>query len=174
MKTMKRIELIVACIIFILSITYAEYAVIGYTYRKGLEQGVSNNQATQLGITKSQDLRRSAVTHDNLMILINERRLSKRLSQLNTDPTMDGYAKERADKVNSTGQCNHDGFTELVDKTGYLSVSEIISCNNTNSLDILTKFSLSPTHNDIMMNPDNKNIGIGISGAYVVIWFWRY
>lgn len=125
---------------------------------------------------------RSEITYDNILIKLNEYRLSKNLLQLGVDKNLDKLASQRAEELNKTHILTHQ--SQLIDnfisnrqfsylkEVGELFVGRVSESKpkiQINTCQAVTEWSNSPTHNDALTDPKYSLIGIGISDFAVVV-----
>ncbi len=113
---------------------------------------------------------RAEVNIDNLLIRFNEARLAAGLKQLGTDSTMDDMAQARADEMATDKvEYGHQGFRNRI-KSGKIPAgwAEIITVAATPTIAV-QEWLDSPTHRDIVLDPDAKAMGLGISEYIFVI-----
>lgn len=162
-KILKYTKTAVAIIIFGLSTSF-----IGFVCGSYSQQNKDTQERKDRTIAIQSN--RNSLNKTNGIININETRLKYNVPSLKTDDVLDKIAQERVEDT-IKGGCNHDLLAEKRNKYFVTSVvGEIISCDKSNFQDIMTSFLESPTHNEILLNPKGKNMGIGISGNNLVVW----
>lgn len=118
------------------------------------------------------------VTHDDLLIKVNEYRLSEGKNQLLSDATLDQYAQLRAMEIATNGsyQANNPHATKYgtlfqwtKKEAALTTYSEDITYEAVDSCNTLLLFKNSPTHNDTIINSTAYSIGIGVYSGYVVL-----
>jgi uncharacterized protein YkwD len=124
-------------------------------------QHFQNSDLNTPQVTASLDPR-GDLTKDNILILWNEKRIEAGLEQVPVDPDAMEHAQARAEKVESSGVCQHD----LTTPTEY---GENLACGYSNAREVVDGWIDSPTHRSFILSKDLKKIGIGISLDTVVV-----
>lgn len=116
---------------------------------------------------------RPEITPDNLLIAVNEYRLSKGLPQLSVEQSLVEYATLRSAELSARGQVHQsqygDYFHWLGKTTGYRGVTELLTVSVETSCQTIDRFKESPTHNAALLDPENRYIGISLNNKYVTL-----
>lgn len=116
----------------------------------------------------------SPITEENLIFLINSERIKSGLNELIVD-----FDLSRAAKLKSRDMINRDYFEhfafgltpwQFMLNAGYDYVfgGEDLAMNFASSEGVVNAWMNSPTHRDNILNPNFKDIGVGVvRGAYV-------
>lgn len=160
----------------LLIITHGLVIVGGYEYRDYLykEVRIGVHASPELGDLKVIDSppveapsptldSRAVLNIDNVTILINEQRLSAGREQAGVSKSLNARASKWSSYLNQSNLCEHDQSQD--------TYAEIISCGYTSSREAVTSWMNSPTHKDILLDKRYHNMGIGISGNIIVIYF---
>lgn len=121
----------------------------------------------QLSPTVSPD-NHADYTLDNLVIRLNEARISAGLTQLKTDSYLSVYAQQ--DLVDNCPVVSHDNFRTLYDKgifKKYNQVGEVLASGQITPQQSVQAFLDSPTHKDVILSPSFTNVGIGLVAGKV-------
>jgi uncharacterized protein YkwD len=124
------------------------------------------------------------VTHDNVLIKVNEARISAGVPVLSTSRILEDYAQARSNEINANGsyEANNPHQTVYVDlfkfsqdfKRGnesavYSLYNEEITGKAASSCIVVDGLLASSTHKEGMLSTKSDEIGIGVTNGYVVL-----
>jgi hypothetical protein len=111
-----------------------------------------------------------------LMNLINEYRSQNGLVQLEMDYNLNNAACGHSQWMSATGNISHVGYNgstpwDRCRDAGSQCDGEIITLYITQPIQALNKWKVSTPHNNNMLNPNWREIGLGMNGGYVTVVF---
>ena len=108
---------------------------------------------------------------DDLLVLINRYRSTKRLKALVSSPLYEGLAREHSQAMQERERMSHDGFDErfrrAVDASGCV---ENVGWNHETPQSLFEGWRTSAGHNRNMLDRRIRRAGISRSGAYVTFF----
>lgn len=116
----------------------------------------------------------SVITPQNIVVLTNTTRREIKASQLTEDPILDKAAQQKADDMVANSYFGHEspsGKTamDLILAQGYPAkiAAENLAVRYTEAESVQNSWLLSPTHRENIINPEYKDIGVGVAkGPY--------
>ena len=104
---------------------------------------------------------------DELLVLINRYRSTKKLKPLVNSPLYTDLAREHSQTMKDQGQMSHDGFAERFARaTDASSCVENVAWNHKTPQSLFDAWRKSPGHNRNMLDRKIRRVGLDRSGAY--------
>lgn len=136
--------------------------VLAFTVDKTMFNSASTQKNGSSKESFKTDTRRE-INYDNVLIRINEQRLTNDLSQLITDTELQNYALARAQEISKRSELTHETNLKISDYTQRFSIfGEVLFSNGKTTSDVIQGWMNSPTHKDIILSKDFDSIGLTV------------
>lgn len=149
--------------------------------KKDKKQKISYSQISKIVLTSflisitlfASSVKASPITEENLVILINNERESRGLTDLNVDPELTVAARLKSRHMLNRNYFAHYAFGLtpwiFIQNSGYdyMLAGENLAMDFNTSEGVVRAWMASPKHRDNILNPEFEDMGIGIvQGAY--------